>query len=444
MAVINSLGKRVTLNLDLKTSGGLGMIAAITAITNIVGPFLATPFLTRLGRFKTLLAINLLSTIGLILTAVSSYGVLLLGRALIGLAMGMSFKTVPLYIFETSPVHLKWKYGSMTGITLGVGIFIAYVIAIGGLNIDNLANPTGWRFVALFPIIVNILQLALMWFVLIESPTFYVFGKHDDESARRSLRAIYGTEDVERHLHDIHREKELLGSETSYTNWFKRFWRLQLLGLIIAMTQQASGISTILNWSNTIFILGGLTESEARTWTLCLGICYLVGALSVLHVGKRHTARQLFLEGNLIVCALLLATGFCLQWNAYLAARIFMLAFVLVYGATMGTVLYMLLPDLLPPIGIGVAISLNATVFFLIAYTFLYVMNTMAGPAEPFYVFTGCTLIGFIYNWHELPNTEGKSLASVLNQFVGGKYHGHAKESIATQVSEPDEVLSKV
>jgi len=292
---------------------------------------------------------------------------------------------------------------------------------------------------------VNIIQLGLMWFVLIESPTFYVFGKHDDDSARRSLRAIYGTEDVERHLNDIHREKELLGSESNYTTWFKKFWRLQLLGLIIAMTQQASGVSVILNWSNIIFISGGLTEEQARIWTLCLGICYLVGTLSVLYFGQKHTARQLFLDGNLNLCVILLATGFCLQWDQHEAVRILILAFMLVYGGTMGTVLYMLLPDILPPIGIGFAISLNATVFFLISFTFLYVINTIAGPAEPFYVFTGCTLIGFIYNYYELPNTKGKPLISVLNQFVDGKYHGgHPKESIATQVSEPDEVLSKV
>jgi len=239
-------------------------------------------------------------------------------------------------------------------------------------------------------------------------------------------------------------EKELLRTETHFRTWFRRFWRLQLLGIIIAMTQQASGISAILNWSNTIFVWGGITEERARIWTLGLGICYFVGTLSALHVGKRHTARQFFLEGNFIVCPLLLAIGFCLQWDAFLAARILMLVFMLVYGATMGTVLYMLLPDVLPMIGIQVAISLNALVFFLISFTFTYALHWVTGPAEPFYEFAGCTSIGFIYNYFELPNTEGKPLISVLNQFVDGKHHGHRKESQATQVSEPDEVLSKV
>ena len=50
-------------------------------------------------------------------------------------------------------------------------------------DINDSKNPIYWRFVALFPIAINIIQLVMMSFFLFESPKFYVISKGSIEKA---------------------------------------------------------------------------------------------------------------------------------------------------------------------------------------------------------------------------------------------------------------------
>ena len=60
----------------------------------------------------------------------SSYPQLLAARISVGLAVGVVSMTVPLYISETAPVHLRGSLGSVTQFAVTVGILVSYVVGI--------------------------------------------------------------------------------------------------------------------------------------------------------------------------------------------------------------------------------------------------------------------------------------------------------------------------
>ena len=93
----------------------------------------------------------------------------------------LSFKKFLIKVYETAPREKRWKLGTLTGITLTSGIFMAYILGMGDSNDPK--NPIYWRFVALFPIAINIIQLVMMSFFLFESPKFYVISKGLTEKA---------------------------------------------------------------------------------------------------------------------------------------------------------------------------------------------------------------------------------------------------------------------
>ena len=76
-----------------------------------------------IGRRKTMILMNLVGIIGVAMTLVEDIWLLLLGRVIYGLAIGVESVCMPRYLEEYLPLH---KY------SLGIGIY-AFAINIGSL-----------------------------------------------------------------------------------------------------------------------------------------------------------------------------------------------------------------------------------------------------------------------------------------------------------------------
>jgi len=270
-----------------------------------------------------------------------------------------------------------------------------------------------------------------------ESPKFYVQSKKDDAKALESLRTIYPEEHmVELALIEIKREQEILnsGSLPKFISWWKNFWRLQLVAIVVAMTQQLTGISTILSWSTKIFTNGGVTDYSARTWSLMMGICFFIGTLAIpfIIIHTRMTLRKLFLSGTLAIVVILIALGILINTKAFLASRIIVLIYMLAYSGTVGSMMYVILADILPASNFSITLALNSIVYFAVSFTYLYFADSTIGTASPFYVYAGLTFLGFLYLTKELPETKGKALSDVLKEY---KYNHKSRTAKAANVS---------
>lgn len=83
----------------------------------------------KYGRRKSILLADILFFIGAIVMAVAPVSwVIIIGRVLVGLGVGMASMTSPLYISEASPARIRGALVSTNGLLITGGQFLSYLI----------------------------------------------------------------------------------------------------------------------------------------------------------------------------------------------------------------------------------------------------------------------------------------------------------------------------
>lgn len=83
----------------------------------------------RFGRKKSILLADIVFFIGAIVMAIAPTPlVIIVGRILVGLGVGMASMTSPLYISEASPARIRGALVSTNGLLITGGQFLSYLI----------------------------------------------------------------------------------------------------------------------------------------------------------------------------------------------------------------------------------------------------------------------------------------------------------------------------
>lgn len=91
----------------------------------------------RFGRKTTILAADFLFVTGaVIMAAAPSPALLLVGRAFVGLGVGMASMTSPLYISEASPARVRGALVSTNGFLITGGQFLSYLINLAFTKVN--------------------------------------------------------------------------------------------------------------------------------------------------------------------------------------------------------------------------------------------------------------------------------------------------------------------
>lgn len=86
----------------------------------------------KLGRKPTMMLADVLFLIGSLVMAVSpAPWMIIIGRVVVGLGVGMASMTSPLYISETSPANIRGALGATNGLLITGGQFLSYLVNIG-------------------------------------------------------------------------------------------------------------------------------------------------------------------------------------------------------------------------------------------------------------------------------------------------------------------------
>src|ERR1700751_506044 len=132
------------------------------------------------GRRKLLITTAIIFAAGAILCAVAqSPTMLVVGRIIVGLGIGLSSSTVPVYISEVAPADARGWQVSLFQLAITVGILLAYLVDYA------FARVAGWRWmfgIAIVP--AAIFGLGMVF--LPESPRWLVQRGHR-EAARSVL-----------------------------------------------------------------------------------------------------------------------------------------------------------------------------------------------------------------------------------------------------------------
>jgi len=273
---------------ELIVSVTVGFAAIFSVIGGISNAYL--------GRRPTILFASVVFLVGsVVLGVANSKEVLLVGRSIVGIGIGLSSMTVPMYISECAPTAVRGQLIVLNNVFITGGQLVASVLD-GAFSTDS---ENGWRYMLGIAGLPALFQTVGFMFMP-ESPRWLVNKGYPDKAAG-VLRQIRNTEDINDELTDIQNSIQQdtdSNVEQSFKESFLRIFnsshirRALLVGCGLQMFQQISGINTVMYYSATIIQMSGIQGKSLIIWLAAVtaSINFLftfVGLYFVERIGRR-------------------------------------------------------------------------------------------------------------------------------------------------------------
>src|SRR5271156_3982639 len=246
----------------------------------------------HLGRRVTLILTSVIFVVGALICAFAgSFNVLLVGRVIVGIGIGLASTTVPVYISEVAPPKARGWQVSLFQLAITIGILVAYVV-------DYAFAPSGsWRWMLGLAAVPGLL-LGLGMLYLPESPRWLARHGHT-EKALKILTRIRGN-DVTAEFKEIQDSLSVTGQQGHWTDLFRPAVRPALLvGVGLAVFQQVTGINTVIYYAPTILQRAGISSaSGAILATAGIGVVNVLMTLVSMWLVDRMGRRPLLLIGT--------------------------------------------------------------------------------------------------------------------------------------------------
>lgn len=127
----------------LLNSTWLEIIVSVTIAAAAVSAFFSGFLCDWIGRRPTLILASLIFTVGAIVLGASYYiAMLVIGRIVVGVGIGMAAMAVPMYIAESAPANIRGKLVVVNVLFITGGQFVATIV--DGV-FSYLRPDLGWR-----------------------------------------------------------------------------------------------------------------------------------------------------------------------------------------------------------------------------------------------------------------------------------------------------------
>jgi sugar porter (SP) family MFS transporter len=420
------------------TSFELGLAVVSHTITATLSIFIAGPLADRLGRRTVLrLAAIVFAASSLVAAAATSFGMLIVARLLSGLGVGAVLVAASMYIAEISPPALRGRMVTFNQLFIVLGIFLAFCSNLLIVKLTNL--PAGWvsaldlahsnwRWMLGLGALPAVLYLFAL-FAVPESPRWHAMhGRFD--AARRILTREHGAEFAEAELAEVRSSlAHQAGSDASLRDlWAPQLRGVLVIGLVVAVLQQITGINSVLAYATVIFekvAAEGAAVDASFLQTALIGFVNLVSTVVALLLIDRVGRRPLFLFGTagMALCLLLTAYGFSGAGGVLNPFWVLagLMGFVASFAMSLGPGMWVLLSEIFPNRVRGVAISfvglVNSSVCTVAQLLFPWQMDRFGG-AWTFLVYAVFAMLGLALLAKVLPETRGRSLEELEESLV--------------------------
>lgn len=397
-------------------------VGSLLMLGSAVGPFIAGIMIDAVGRKWTLLVdtVVLLVAWAVLATAKSVWS-LFLGRFLSGIALGVIFMGVPLYIAEISEDKVRGALGAVIEFFLSAGFLLEYCagpfISYNNLILASVVLPV-------------LFILTFMW--MPESP-HYLLASGRTKDAITSLRWLRGDipmDAIEKELAQIQLMLEVSSEKkVSLRDLIINRGNLKALYVTVGLLslQQLSGINVIQFYVQPIFVKTG-SSLESKYSAMIVGGVQLISASFTAPLTRKlgYKIPLLISAAGTCIAQVLLALYFYLEeeksdFIVYLAwVPIFSLVlYIFTFCLGLGPLPWAVMGEMFPPNMKALASAVITSFTFLLSFfvtKFFTNICIQLGTHFAFGIFGTSCGIAFLFVWFAVPNTKGMSLQEIQDK----------------------------
>ena len=411
----------------------LGIVISSLIFAAAVGALIGGKISDAIGRRKTIILLAIMFFVGVMFVIFSpGFEILVAGRIILGLAVGGASTVVPVYLAELAPYEIR---GSITGrneLAIVLGQFTAFVVnAILGATLGHIDGV--WRImfgICALPAIALFFGMLRMP----ESPRWLVEkGRYDEalavlKTVRSEDRALAEFAQVEQVTEDEKKGNQLSFKEILSNKWLRR---IVFVGIGVSVTQQLTGINSIMYYGSRVLEESGFTETAALMANTVFGLAAVIGGIFALRNMDRMDRRKTFFIGLFLttICHCLVGIAGMLLPEGN-PARPYVIAvlvtlFVLSMQSFLNIAVWVWLAEIFPleirGLAIGIAVFFGWFVNGLLALYVPTLLNALGLGTFFLFAIIGVIMLGFL--WHEVPETRGRSLEALEEDLLDGEIY---------------------
>ncbi|MEM7657364.1 MAG: sugar porter family MFS transporter [Bacteroidota bacterium] len=297
-------------------------VASLTLVASLA-MLAAGPLSDAIGRKSMLRIAAALYAISAIGSALApSYNLLLVARMIGGLGLGASLIIAPMYIAEISPPKMRGQMVSFNQLNIVLGIstafFSNYLILKLGQSDASWLQSLGfgqyqWRWMLGLEALPAVLYFVGL-FLVPRSPRWLIM-QGEYEAALTIMKKANGPQKAEEEMDKIQEglKKDDGGEKSSFSDLVgPGMLTVLLIGVVIAILQQITGINSVFFYAPMIFKQAGLGIDAAFSQAIWVGMINLVFTVLAIMFVDRLGRKPLLSFGvaGIAVFMMLLAYGF--------------------------------------------------------------------------------------------------------------------------------------
>ncbi|XP_072963238.1 D-xylose-proton symporter-like 2 isoform X1 [Typha angustifolia] len=406
----------------------IGLVVSGSLYGALIGSILAFTVADFLGRRRELILSSLLYLVGAVLTALApNFPIMVIGRFVFGIGIGLAMHAAPMYIAETAPSQIRGRLISLKEFFIVFGMLFGYIS--GSLYVGLVS---GWRYMYITSAPICVIMGIGMWW-LPPSPRWLLLcaiqGKGSmldtKEFAILCLCRLRG----QNQHNSVSEQVDSILDELSYSDQEKtvtfrdifkgKCLKALIIGAGLVFFQQVTGQPSVLYYAATILQSAGFSAAaDATRVSILLGLLKLIMTGVAVLVVDRLGRRPLLIGGvsGIAISLFLLSSYYTLLKDSPLVAVIALLLYVGCYQLSFGPIGWLMISEIFPlrfrGRGLSVAVLVNFASNALVTFAFSP-LEALVGTGVLFAGFGVIAIASLLFIFFVVPETKGLTLEEI-------------------------------
>ncbi|CAB1428114.1 unnamed protein product [Pleuronectes platessa] len=423
------------------------LIVSLYAVGGLCGSVSVKFISGRMGRKKAVIFNSFLSMVaaGIMLTSkmANSFEMIIVARILYGFSSGLGVSLHVMYLGEIAPRKIRGIVTLTSATFSSLGKLSGHFFGLS----EILGREELWNIVLSVPAVFSLVNIMVLPF-LPDAPRYLLIEKGDDKACKKALVSLWGPADYKEEMDEMLTEQaaiEAAPPKSSLQLLSDRTVRWQLISMSLIYTcNQLSGMSAISTFSFDIFMEAGIPADKIRYVSVGLGVCEILTSMSCGLIIERTGRRPLLWGGYGVMSACLVFVTVTMNlkdssyWVPYVTIGLIFIFIIFFCGgpggatATLNSELFIQSNRVEALVLMGIQ---RWSIFAVMGFIFPFLIETLHSYC--FVLFACMCLLGCLFVFFVLPETKGKTLLEISEEFEAITVCGKSfvgKKSVETRL----------